>query len=181
MCQIGAFRPLRRDCARLRDRRMACIVSKGRADFSTLTADCARLWGHRILERVFFQLLCPIEKRRVGVLTLFLRFDDLSAFWHYPRHSTISQSRAISSQRPKFAKLARAGANAFEPVGYRRVNVMLPFKCKCDLRGDSDADAALVLRVVTFLLRLLPTQNHSRSAGFTKGWDWIHPMSGGFL
>ena len=29
--QFGEFRPLRRDCARLRDRRMSWIVSKGRA------------------------------------------------------------------------------------------------------------------------------------------------------
>ena len=31
MRQIGAFRPLRRDCVRLRDRRMSWIVSKRRA------------------------------------------------------------------------------------------------------------------------------------------------------
>ena len=49
---FSQFSTLSADCARLRDRRMSCIVSKGRADFSTLTADCARLRGHRILKIV---------------------------------------------------------------------------------------------------------------------------------
>ena len=31
------------------------------------------------------------------------------AFWHFPRHPTISKSCTISSQRPKFANLATAG------------------------------------------------------------------------
>ena len=42
-------------------------------------------------------------------------------FWHYARHSTISQSRAIYFQRPKSANLALAGANAYETVGNRWV------------------------------------------------------------
>ena len=33
--------------------------------------------------------------------------------WHYPRHYTISQSRAICSQRPKCANLTPAGTHAF--------------------------------------------------------------------
>ena len=45
-------------------------------------------------------------------------------FWYYPRHSTISRSRPISSQRPKCSKLAQAGTNAYDAVGNRRVNVI---------------------------------------------------------
>ena len=52
-----------------------------------------------------FQLQFMIEKRRLD----------------YARHSTISQSRAISSQRPKCVNLAPAGTNAYETLGNRRV------------------------------------------------------------
>ena len=46
-------------------------------------------------------------------------------FWHYPRHSTITQSRTISSQWLKYANFAYAGASAYETVGNRRVNKCL--------------------------------------------------------
>ena len=36
----------------------------------------------------------------------------------------MSQSRAISSQRPKCANLAQAGTNAYGTVGNRRVNML---------------------------------------------------------
>ena len=34
-------------------------------------------------------------------------------FWHYPRHSTMSQSCAISSRRPKCVNLTQVGTNAY--------------------------------------------------------------------
>ena len=102
--QFGEFRPLRKDCARLRDRRMSWIVSKGRAaaflseiangtsveyyllsefkkvcamifsSFTILRADCARLIDHRILKWVLLKLQFMIPERRLNLLTLFSRF-----------------------------------------------------------------------------------------------------------
>ena len=57
-----------------------------------------------------FQIQCMIENRGL-------------TFWNFPRHWKISQSRAISSQRPKCANLASAGANAYETVGNGRVKI----------------------------------------------------------
>ena len=42
-------------------------------------------------------------------------------FWHYPRHSTRSQSCTISIQRPKCATLPQAGTHAYKTVGNRPV------------------------------------------------------------
>ena len=41
--QISAFRPLGRDCTRLRDRKMSWIVSKGRAAFSYHTLNISQI------------------------------------------------------------------------------------------------------------------------------------------
>ena len=44
-------------------------------------------------------------------------------FWHYLRHSMISWSGAISFQSPTCANFPQVGTNAYDYVGYRRVNV----------------------------------------------------------
>ena len=55
----------------------------------------------------------------------------------YPRYSTMSQSCAISSQRPKCANLAQAGANAYETVGNRPVKMFkLTFLRLCSDRNS---------------------------------------------
>ena len=185
MCQISKIWLMRRDCARLKNRKMSWLVSKGRAaiflsyikartsvesyvlsqikkslchyffkfyDFSTLTADYARLRGQRILKIVSKRRAVVPESWIEAGVTPVSRFYDIlvsrnllsksksreiwknhgtnffefwayvwfdwcssfnvwqknrgPTFWHYPRHSTISQSRAISSQNPKCANFA---------------------------------------------------------------------------
>ena len=48
-------------------------------------------------------------------------------FWHHPRHSTVSESRTISSRRPKCANLARADANTYDTVANRPVKTFLVY------------------------------------------------------
>ena len=115
MSQIGAFQPLRRNRAKYSDRRISWTVSKGRAavfisyikaeafvpgfsqisrffDFETGSRETARSFnlennvktsGRRCFDFTFD--LC--QRNRGPTLR------------HYPRYSTISQSRVISSQR----------------------------------------------------------------------------------
>ena len=98
MRQIGTFRSLKSDCTKLRHRRRSWVVSKG----------------------------------RVSIFVSFVWFDRFSnfnlwekhgrpTFWHYPWYSTMPQSCAASSRRPKCANLARAGTRACETVGNRPV------------------------------------------------------------
>ena len=102
MRQIDAFQPLRRDCAKLRDRKMSRIVSKRRA-----AVFLSYVWFDRCTNLILW------EKH------------GRPTFWHYSRYSTMSQSCATSSRRPKYANLARAGTNAYETVGNRPVNKKL--------------------------------------------------------
>ena len=58
-----------------------------------------------------------------------LMIEKSPIFWHPTRHSTISQSRTISSHTSKCSNLAQAGAKAYETAGNRRVKSIL-FKFK---------------------------------------------------
>ena len=60
-------------------------------------------------------LICESTCDSTNVSPLIHDRKSSPAFWHYPRDSTISQSRAISSQRP---------ANAYETVENRRVKLI---------------------------------------------------------
>ena len=56
----------------------SAMIFKNFHDFLTLRADCARLRGRRILERVLLQLQFMVKERQPDILTLFSRFYDLS-------------------------------------------------------------------------------------------------------
>ena len=95
MRQIGSFRPLRRDCARLAYRRMSWIVSKGRAAVFlsyiaaeksvNITVKSEKKSWHKLflimrvrVIRQIFPLQCMIQKPRPDLLTLSTTFYDLS-------------------------------------------------------------------------------------------------------
>ena len=109
MCQIGAFRPLRRDCTRLRHRRMSWVVSKGRASifirlieagtavksyvllplkkntrpFDTI---CDILWALRLVQSLIKGRNAPIwhiENRRVKLDQKFSEQNLVNKIWNY--------------------------------------------------------------------------------------------------
>ena len=114
MRQIGAFQPSRRDCAKLRDRRMSWIVSKGRAAvfLSNIEAE-ASVKSHELSE---FQKVCAMIFKYFTILRLWERIKDYMN----------SQSRGIRYQCWKIVKFVKIKAQTF-----------LICESKCDLTDVS--------------------------------------------
>ena len=88
---VGAIRPLRRDCTRLRDRRKSLIVSKGPA-------------------AVFLSKIAAGTSVKYFKLSQSKSFDT---FWHYFQDSMTSQSRVIRRQSRKIVKSEKIMVQTF--------------------------------------------------------------------
>ena len=108
---IDAFRPLRRDYARLRDRRMLLIVSETPPSFSIINLDNRSIYDTETttlhfynLSKVLLPLSLELSKKWTMVnfefTCLFCICEERDqTFWHSPHPFMISQSRLISDWR----------------------------------------------------------------------------------